>query len=283
MRHRPFRQVDVFSGASYRGNPLAVVLDGDGLDAEQMQEFARWTNLSETTFLLPPDSPEADYRVRIFTPLTELAFAGHPTLGSCHAWLAAGGTPRDPDHVVQESAQGLVRVRRDAGLLHFAAPDPVLEPVPEDLQAEVAQALELPEGALLGACWIDNGARWMGLLLRDVETLREARPQSAVLRSLGVKAGMCALHPGRDGEEPVLEVRGITLTQQGIAEDPATGSLNAGLAGWLSREGVLDTPYVAHQGTGIDRAGRLFLTRDAEGRLWVGGAVRDGVAGTVLL
>lgn len=283
MRHRPFRQVDVFSGTQYRGNPLAVVLDGEGLDSEQMQEFARWTNLSETTFLLPPDSPEADYRVRIFTPLTELAFAGHPTLGSCHAWLAAGGTPRNPEHVVQESAQGMVRVRRNNGLLSFAAPDPLLEPVPDDLQAEVVQALDLPEGALLGASWIDNGARWMGVLLRDVETLHAARPQSAVLRALGVKAGLCALHPRRDGEAPVLEVRGITLTQQGTAEDPATGSLNAGLAAWLSREGVLDTPYIAHQGTGIGRAGRLHVSRDADGRLWVGGTVRDGVAGSVLL
>ena len=283
MRQRPFRQVDVFAGAPYRGNPLAVVLDGADLDAGQMQEFARWTNLSETTFLLPPESPEADYRVRIFTPLTELAFAGHPTLGSCHAWLAAGGTPRNAEHVVQESAQGLVRVRRDGGLLSFAAPDPVLDPVPDSLRAEVLQALELPADTLLDACWIDNGARWMGLLLRDGESLQAARPQSAVLRALGVKAGMCALHPRTGGETPVLEVRGITLTSQGTAEDPATGSLNAGLAGWLSREGVLEPPYIAHQGTGIGRAGRLHLSRDAEGQLWVGGAVRDAVEGTVLL
>jgi len=283
MRQRPFRQVDVFAETPYRGNPLAVVLDGAGLDTEQMQEFARWTNLSETTFLLPPESPEADYRVRIFTPLTELAFAGHPTLGSCHAWLAAGGTLRNPEHVVQECAQGLVRVRRDGELLSFAAPDPVLEAVPEELRAEVLQALALPPGALLDACWIDNGARWMGLLLRDVESLHAARPQSSALRALGVKAGLCALHARDDGESPVLEVRGITLTSQGIAEDPATGSLNAGLAGWLSQEGFLDPPYVAHQGTGIGRAGRLRLGRDAEGQLWVSGAVHDGVEGTVLL
>ncbi|MFJ3956829.1 PhzF family phenazine biosynthesis protein [Arthrobacter sp. NPDC090010] len=283
MRQRPFRQVDVFSGARYRGNPLAVVLDGEELDTEQMQEFARWTNLSETTFLLPPTSPQADYRVRIFTPLAELAFAGHPTLGSCHAWLAAGGTARNPGHVVQESAQGLVHVRRDGELLSFAAPDPVLDPVPEELQAEVLKALELPSDALIGCRWIDNGARWMGLLLHDVESLRAARPHAAELHGLGVKAGMCAIHPFSEGESPVLEVRGITLTPQGIAEDPATGSLNAGLAAWLTQEGILNLPYTAHQGTGIGRTGRLRLSRGTDGRLWVGGTVRSCVEGTVLL
>ncbi|GAB2461448.1 PhzF family phenazine biosynthesis protein [Comamonas humi] len=283
MRQRRYMQLDVFSSTPYQGNPLAVVLDGEGLRDAQMQDFARWTNLSETTFLLPATSGEADYRVRIFTPVGELAFAGHPTLGSCHAWLAAGGQPRRADGVVQECAKGLVSVQRQGPQLSFAAPPLAREAVPATLQAQVMQALELPAEQLLAAQWLDNGSRWMGLLLREVQSVHAARPQAAALRVLGAKAGLCALHPPGDQPEPVLEVRGIFLTPHGIAEDPATGSLNASLAQWLLQDGHVQTPYLARQGADIGRAGRLGLGRDAAGQVWVGGSVHGCIDGTVTL
>ena len=283
MRPRRYLQLDVFSSTPYQGNPLAVVLEGEGLSDAQMQDFARWTNLSETTFLLPPTAPEADYRVRIFTPMGELAFAGHPTLGSCHAWLAEGGQPSHASHVVQQCAKGLVNVRRQGRQLSFAAPPLAREAVPAALQAKVMQALDLSADQLLAAQWLDNGSRWMGLLLREVQAVRAARPQATALRAMGVKAGLCALHPAGGQPEPVLEVRGIFLMPHGIAEDPATGSLNASLAQWLLQDGYVQAPYLARQGANIGRAGRLELSRDAAGQVWVGGTVHSCIDGTVTL
>lgn len=297
MQPRRFTQLDVFADHALQGNALAVVLDGEGISDAAMLNFARWTNLSETTFLLPPTAEGAaggaDYRLRIFTPAGELAFAGHPTLGSCQAWLNAGGTPRQAGVVVQECAKGLVRIQRSpaaghAGLegLAFAAPPLQRSEVPATVQAQVLAALALPADGLVAAQWLDNGSRWMGLLLRDSNALPRAQPNAAALRALGVKAGLCAIHAPGNGSgdaEPVLEVRGITLTAHGIAEDPATGSLNASLAQWLSATGHIALPYCVQQGAAMGRAGRMRLVADAQGQIWVQGRVHSVVTGQVVL
>lgn len=301
MHPRRFTQLDVFADHPLQGNALAVVLDGEGISDAAMLDFARWTNLSETTFLMPPTAEGAaagaDYRVCIFTPAGELAFAGHPTLGSCQAWLNAGGTPRQSQVVVQECAKGLVTIARAAapgssGMegLAFAAPPLQRSDVPANLQAQVLAALQLQADELIAAQWLDNGSRWMGLLMRHIDSLPRALPNAAALRALGVKAGLCAIHPqgsGAEGDaEPVLEVRGITLTAHGIAEDPATGSLNASLAQWLSAAGHIALPYRVQQGAAIGRAGRMRLvadSADAGGQIWVQGQVHSVVTGQVVL
>ena len=283
MRDRRFMQLDVFASNCYLGNALAVVLDGEGISDEAMQAFARWTNLSETTFLLPPTQASADYRVRIFTPGGELPFAGHPTLGSCQAWLAAGGVPQQGSTVIQECAKGLIRIERQAQGLAFAAPPLLREAVPAPLQQQVMAALQLRADDLVSAQWLDNGSRWMGLLVRDVALLPQAQPDGAALQRLGVKAGLCAIHPATAGSEPVLEVRGITLTGHGIAEDAATGSLNASLGLWLSSQGHITLPYRVQQGAAIARAGRMRLYTDAAQQLWVQGQVHTAITGQVQL
>lgn len=297
MQPRRFAQLDVFADHALQGNALAVVLDGEGISDAAMLDFARWTNLSETTFLLPPSAEGtaggADYRLRIFTPAGELAFAGHPTLGSCQAWLNAGGMPRQAQVVMQECAKGLVRIQRsptadNAGPegLAFAAPPLQRSEVPAGVQAQVLAALALQADDLVAAQWLDNGSRWMGLLMRHADVLPRAQPHAAALRALGVKAGLCAIHApgsGAGGAEPVLEVRGITLTAHGIAEDPATGSLNASLAQWLSAAGHLALPYRVQQGAAIGRAGRMRLVADAQGQIWVQGRVHSVVTGQVIL
>ena len=283
MRDRHFMQLDVFASDCYRGNALAVVLESEGISDEAMQAFARWTNLSETTFLLPPTQASADYRVRIFTPGGELAFAGHPTLGSCHAWLAAGGMPQQGSTVIQECAKGLIRIERQAQGLAFAAPPLLREDVPAALQQQVMDALQLRVDDLVSAQWLDNGSRWMGLLMRDMALLPKAQPDGAALQRLGVKAGLCAIHPSAAGSEPVLEVRGITLTGHGIAEDAATGSLNASLGLWLSAEGHITLPYRVQQGAAIARAGRMRLYTDAAQQLWVQGQVHTAITGLAQL
>ncbi|WP_312835643.1 PhzF family phenazine biosynthesis protein [Comamonas sp.] len=297
MQPRRFAQLDVFAHHALQGNALAVVLDGEGIGDAAMLDFARWTNLSETTFVLPP-TPEgaaggADYRLRIFTPAGELAFAGHPTLGSCQAWLNAGGTPRQAQVVVQECAKGLVSIQRSSsasGMDHaglaFAAPPLQRSEVPAGLQAQVLAALALQADDLVAAQWLDNGSRWMGLLMRSTDMLPRAQPNAAALRTLGVKAGLCAIHTPSSGAmaaEPVLEVRGITLTAHGIAEDPATGSLNASLAQWLGAAGHIALPYRVQQGAAIGRAGRMRLVADAQGQIWVQGQVHSVLTGQVVL
>ncbi|MFG5777244.1 PhzF family phenazine biosynthesis protein [Comamonas sp. J-3] len=291
MRQRRFMQMDVFAEQALQGNALAVVLDGEGLSDADMQAFARWTNLSETTFVLPPTADAAargaDYRVRIFTPAGELAFAGHPTLGTCQAWLNAGGSAQQNSVVVQECAKGLIRIARATGNdnpgLAFAAPPLQRSEVPEPLQAEVLDALQLQTADLLAAQWLDNGSRWMGLLMRKADVLPRALPNAEALQRLGVKAGLCAWHTPTPHAEPVLEVRGITLTAHGIAEDAATGSLNASLAQWLSATGQAQLPYRVHQGTAIQRAGRMRLYTDDQGQLWVQGQVHGVLDGLVTL
>jgi len=277
MKSRPFRQVDVFSAEPYRGNPLAVVLDGEGLEDAQMQQFARWTNLSETTFLLAPTDPAADYRVRIFTPGGELPFAGHPTLGSCHAWLAAGGQARG-DRVVQQCAVGLVRLRLDGHRLAFEAPTLRRSPVEPGLLAGVLAALGADAARLRASQWLDSGPQWLGLLLDSAATVLALEPDHVALQSLP-KVGVIAPH--QPGGECAFEVRGFAASV-GVAEDPVTGSLNASLAQWLIADGRAPIRYVAAQGTRLQRAGRVHVEQ-REGQVWVGGASRICIEGSVFL
>jgi len=272
---RPFTQVDVFTTTPYRGNPVAVVLDGAGLTAAQMQRFANWMNLSETTFVLPPADPGADYRVRIFTPATELPFAGHPTLGTCHAWLGAGGTPRTGGVIVQECQAGLVRVRRSADGLAFAAP-PVLRdgPLAADLLAQVASALRIDRSAIVDASWADNGPGWIAVLLDSAEAVLAVKPGDTDLN-----LGLAGPYPA--GSPAAFEVRAFFTKDGGIAEDPVTGSFNASLAAWLLRTGRAAAPYVASQGTALGRAGRVGVSRDDDGTIWVAGGTVTCVSGQV--
>ena len=277
-----FSQLDVFTSVPLRGNPLAVVHDATGLGDAQMADIARWTNLSETTFLLPPDDPGADYRVRIFTPGGELPFAGHPTLGSCHAWLAAGGVPRDPAVVVQQCGVGRVRVRRDgpvdAPRLAFAAP--ALRrtgPVEPGLRAQVIASLGLRDDQLLRLEWVDNGPGWMAALLPDAAAVLALKPDFAAMR--GLKLGVVGAHPA--GSECQFEVRAF-VPGLGVPEDPVTGSLNAGLAQWLIAAGLAPERYLAAQGAALGRAGRVFVAREGAD-IWIGGAVCPVISGTLSL
>ncbi|WAC54515.1 PhzF family phenazine biosynthesis protein [Gordonia sp. SL306] len=288
---RRFAQVDVFSSIPVAGNPVAVVVDSDGLTDEQMAAFARWTNLSETTFLLPPESSDADYRLRIFTPAGELPFAGHPTLGSAHAWLESGGSPAG-DRIIQECGIGLVPIRReqigpdDAGAertrLAFAAP-PLSRsgPVDADLVADVIAALRLEPSDVVDAQWVANGPDWMALMLTSGQRVVEVEPDMVALGTHEV--GLVGPYPdGLPGEPEVdFEVRAFA-PGFGIAEDPVTGSLNAGIAVWLRRDGLAPASYVAAQGTALGRSGRVHVTDDGTD-IWVGGATTTVIAGTVVL
>ncbi|MEV4803811.1 PhzF family phenazine biosynthesis protein [Nonomuraea sp. NPDC049421] len=272
---RRFTQVDVFAATPYLGNALAVVIDADGLSTEEMQRFARWTNLSETTFLLPPTSGEADYRVRIFTPDRELPFAGHPTLGSCHAWLEAGGVPRKEGEVVQECGAGLVPLRVTGDGLAFEAPPLIRSgPVDEELLGRVVAALGIARADIVAAEWAANGPHWIGVLLADAEQVLALRP-GTVPEDIGV------VGPYPEGSECAFEVRAFFPQNGATVEDPVTGSLNAALAQWLLRTGRASAPYVASQGTVIGRRGRVHVSTDAESRVWVGGAVTTCVTGTL--
>jgi len=273
---RRFSQLDVFTSIPLIGNPLAVVHDAAGFSDEQMASLARWTNLSETTFLLPPQDPAADYLVRIFTPLSELPFAGHPTLGSCHAWLEAGGKPKNAQFVVQECGIGLVRVRRDGERLAFAAP-PLRRSgaVEADTRASVLVALGIGEAAVRDVQWVENGPPWIGVLLHDAQSVLDLKPDYAALRGMAVGA----VGPYPKGSACAYEVRAFTRT--GV-EDPVTGSLNAGLALWLIGAGIAPPRYVASQGTRLQRNGRVHVERIGADT-WIGGAVCPVASGTILL
>ena len=319
MQLRPFKQVDVFTATPYRGNPLAVVLDGAGLDAAAMQHFTNWTNLSECTFLLPP-TPEgaaagADYRVRIFCPGRELPFAGHPTLGSCHAWLEAGGVPRG-EHIVQECGVGLVKIKRDGvtagppqgdaapprgaatrataerggghARLAFAAP-PLIKsgPLDETDVALIARGLGIAREDIVAHSWCDNGPNWRGVMLGSAEQVLALKPDGAVLAGLDIgvvgprgKVGVI----GAQANDPTdFEVRAFFPGNNGLCEDPVTGSLNAALAQWLIAAGLAPDRYVAAQGTALQREGRVHVERDEAGAIWIGGASVTCIDGTVLL
>jgi len=277
MSARRFSQVDVFGSGPCSGNPVAVVLDAEGLSDEELQRFARWTNLAETTFVLSPTHPEADYRVRIFTPVLELPFAGHPTLGTCHAWLRSGGEARDPGEVVQECDAGLVRIRRDEAGLAFAAPPLVRSgPASEEDAARVAAALGVDPGEMLAVEWVDNGPGWICALFESAERVLELRPGA-----LDFDLGAVGFHP--PGSEAAIELRAWAPVNGLAAEDPVTGSLNASVAQWLLGNGRLTAPYVAKQGTAIDRAGRIEISADGDGTIWVGGRAETVIDGSVEL
>ena len=272
---RSFAQVDVFTTEPYAGNPVAVVLDAAGLATETMQRFARWTNLSETTFVLPPESPDADYRARIFTPGRELPFAGPPTLGTCHAWLEAGGSPRGADAIVQECGAGLVPIRRTGAGLAFEAPPLVRSgPVDDRLVERLARMVGVDRAAMTDTQWVDNGPGWVAVLLDDPEAVLALTPRFDEL-----DVGVVAPYPA--GSPEAFEVRAFTPKDGGLDEDPVTGSLNASLAQWLLATGRATAPYVARQGTALGRAGRVHVTQDAGGEVWVGGGTVTCVRGEV--
>ncbi|HET7788444.1 MAG TPA: PhzF family phenazine biosynthesis protein [Myxococcales bacterium] len=279
MRPRPFKQVDVFTAVPYRGNPLAVVLDGGGLSDEEMQRFTDWTNLSEATFLLPPTQPGADYRVRIFCPGRELPFAGHPTLGSCHAWLEAGGRPRE-ELIIQECSAGLVKLRRDGSRLAFAAP-PLRKsgPVAEAEVARVARGLGVARSEIVAHAWCDNGPNWCAVMLESAARVLALKPDGEVLA--GMDVGVVGAR-GK-GDECAFEVRAFFPGNNGITEDPVTGSLNAALAQWMIGAGLAPQSYVVSQGTALGRAGRVHVQQGATGEIWIGGASVTCVEGQVRL
>ena len=276
MTHR-FTQVDVFTAEPLQGNPLAVVHAADDLNEEQMRALARWTNLSETAFLLTPTDARADYRVRIFTPQRELPFAGHPTLGSCHAWLAAGGQPRG-DEIVQECGVGLVRIRRDGQRLAFAAP-PLRRsgPVEAAVLAQIARSLHVEPAAIRASQWVDNGPGWVAVMLATREELLAIEPDYAEMH--GLELGVVA--PWPEGGDAQFEVRAF-IPSDGGYEDPVTGSLNAGLAQWLIGAGIAAPHYVASQGTALQRRGRVHLDRHGAD-IWVGGHALAVVEGSLSL
>jgi PhzF family phenazine biosynthesis protein len=295
MMQRAFKQVDVFTAVAYKGNPLAVVLDGSGLTTEQMQHFTNWTNLSECTFLLPPTDAKADYKVRIFCPGRELPFAGHPTLGTCHAWAEAGGKPKG-DYIVQECGIGLVRIKRDGARLAFAAP-PLLKSGPLD-EADVvliARGLGVERGDIIAHAWCDNGPNWRGVMLKSASQVLALKPDAAILAGLDIgvvgprgKVGVVGAQADsndtqfEDGLTTHFEVRAFFPGNNGMAEDPVTGSLNAALAQWLIGAGMAPPRYVAAQGTAMARAGRVHVCQEGAD-IWIGGASVTCIDGKVSL
>jgi PhzF family phenazine biosynthesis protein len=269
--------IDVFGSGPLSGNPLAVVMGADTLTTDEMQRLTRWFNLSETTFLLPPTHPQADYRVRIFSLDREMPFAGHPTLGSCHAWLSANGTPKNETGIVQECGAGLVTIRRAQERLSFAAPPLIRSgaPTPAELE-EALQLLRIEAHDIIDAAWIDNGPGWLGIRLASAEKVLALDP----VRSWPGRIDIGVVGPHAKGSEAAFEVRAFFSDHLGaIAEDPVTGSLNASLAQWLFATDVVAEDYVAAQGTRLGRQGRIYLTRDDAGQIWVGGETRTHVEG----
>jgi PhzF family phenazine biosynthesis protein len=275
---RRFVQLDVFTDVPLRGNPLAVVVDGEGITDDEMTRFANWTNLSETTFLLPPTSEDADYRVRIFTTTGELPFAGHPTIGSCRAWLDHGGEPATPDIIVQECGIGLVTVRDKGGRLSFAAPPLLRSGVVEATAiAEIEAAIGVD---VIDAAWADNGPGWIAVEVADAAAVLSITPDFRALPDikLGVVGRTDATDAGSDHD---VEVRAFFPTASGHGEDPVTGSLNASIAVWLMERDPSLRSYVARQGTALGRDGRVLIERDDSGTIWVGGHTCTLVNGTV--
>lgn len=294
MSTHEFSQVDVFAPGPLTGNPLAVVHDADQLTDQQMAAFARWTNLSETTFLLRPTLPGADYRVRIFTGGGELPFAGHPTLGSAHAWLERGGEPAAGQRLVQECGLGLIEVRRDrqrldqiavaqvvpeAEVLAFRAPELVRSgPADTVTLTQTLAALGVSAHDVVASNWVDNGPGWIGIVLRSADAVLALRPNHAAMGEL--KIGVIGVH---DADGPAdYEVRAFAPGLS-VTEDPVTGSLNAGLAVWLTRAGLVPPNYTVRQGTALGRRGDVRISTDSDGAIWVGGECRTLIRGTVTL
>jgi PhzF family phenazine biosynthesis protein len=278
-----FSQVDVFAPEPLTGNPVAVVHDADGLTDEQMAAFARWTNLSETTFLLPPTDTSADYRLRIFTPAEELPFAGHPTLGSAHAWLGRGGVPAIEGRIVQECGVGLVELRLEGQNLAFRAPDLLRSgEVDQDSLERAIKALGVEPERVVRANWVDNGPGWLGLQLTSADDVLGLRPDFSAMS--GLELGVIGPHDGATSEAigADYEVRAF-CPGFSVPEDPVTGSLNAGFALWLTRAGHLPGDYVARQGTAMGRDGRVKVHTDQSGQVWVGGSCHTLIKGSLTL
>ncbi|MDQ2861250.1 MAG: PhzF family phenazine biosynthesis protein [Pseudomonadota bacterium] len=274
-----FDLVDVFGSGVFSGNPVAVVGRAEGIEESLLQRAAQWLNLSETTFLYEPSHPEADYRLRIFTLERELPFAGHPTLGSCHAWLAAGGQPRRGDRIVQECGAGLVTLRRSNGMLAFEAPPLIRSGEVDDADlAEVAAFLRLDLGQIVDARWVDNGPGWVAVMLASARDVLAIEPLARYHRRMDV--GVVGAHA--PGDEAAFEVRALFTDHHGnVVEDPVTGSLNASLAQWLYSTARVSGPYIAAQGTRLGRRGRVFIERDEDAKVWVGGRTRTMFTGRV--
>lgn len=279
---RPFAQVDVFSNTPYLGNPVAVVLDAEGMTDEAMAEFARWTNLSETTFVLPPTNPSADYRLRIFTPGGELPFAGHPTLGSGHAWLESGGVPKTEGTLVQECGAGLVSLNINADTnsssrLAFKAPETTKSgPLDADTLLEIIEALDVEPGEIIDHQWVDNGPGWACIQLASAERVLQLNPKFTDGSNLML--GLLGAYPS--GSSAAFELRAFA-PKIGVFEDPVTGSLNASVAQWLFATGVASRHYTASQGGRLGRKGVIDLSIDAEGDVWVGGPTITCIRGAV--
>ncbi|MFW5933295.1 MAG: PhzF family phenazine biosynthesis protein [Actinomycetota bacterium] len=278
---RPFRNIDVFGAGPVAGNPLAVVHDAQGLSTDQMQRLTRWLNLSETTFLLPPSDPAADYRVRIFTLARELPFAGHPTLGTCHAWLEAGGRPKRQDVIVQQCGAGNVPLRRIDGRLAFRAPELLRSgPLTDEELTELTTAVGIDPADVIDGAWVDNGPGWAALLLSSAEQVLAVEAPTSHATQLDM--GVVGFHP--EGAEPDLEVRAFFSDADGrVIEDPVTGSLNASVAQWLIGSGRVGAPYVAGQGRKVGADGRVHLSLDEDGAIWVAGETTTLVEGTLHL
>lgn len=296
-QHRRFAQVDVFSAVPFQGNPVAVIVDADGLDESQMARIANWTNLSETTFVLPPDDPTADYRLRIFTPHRELPFAGHPTLGSAAAWLDAGGAPKHEDRIVQECGAGLIDIRRTprrggptdpsadslttataepSETLAFAAPDRLRSgPLDDAYVDQIAVALGVDRSEILGHQWADNGPGWAAVRLAGAEQVLALTPDFSAIPD--AKLGVLGAHP--EGSEHEYEIRAF-VPGVGVAEDPVTGSLNASVAQWLIGENLAPNSYTATQGTALGRSGVVSISAEDD-EIWVGGDTSVCIRGTV--
>lgn len=283
MTNYPFQIVDVFAAGAFAGNPLAVVaLDADR-DTELMLRITRWLNFSETAFLLPPADPAADYRVRIFTPARELPFAGHPTLGTCHAWLHAGGTPRDARTIVQECGAGLVRVRRAGEALAFAVP-PVIRsgPVEAEKLREIAEVLRISAADIVDARWVDNGPGWVAVRLASADAVLAVDPVR--WHGARIDVGVVGLYPAGHADGAAYEIRALFSDAfGGLVEDPVCGSLNASVAQWLIGEGLVAAPYRVTQGRRLARNGRIDVGQDADGQVWIGGATATLVSGTANL
>ncbi|MDN6133341.1 MAG: PhzF family phenazine biosynthesis protein [Brevibacterium sp.] len=277
MTHnRAFAQVDVFASEPYRGNPVAVVLDAEGLSDEELARIANWTNLSETTFVLPPSDSRADYRLRIFTPSRELPFAGHPTLGSAAAWLEAGGVPHSQDTVVQECGAGLVHLRRGGSTLSFAAPDCIRSgDLGESFVEQIAAALNVDRSEILGHQWVDNGPGWAAVRLASAEQVLALEPDFSQISDS--KLGVLGSHPEDNDHE--YEIRAF-VPGVGVAEDPVTGSLNASVAQWLIGSGLAPAKYTVTQGTALGRAGVIEISQEDD-EVWVGGPTTVCIRGTV--
>ncbi|OZD49020.1 phenazine biosynthesis protein PhzF [Rhodococcus sp. 06-1477-1A] len=278
MGTRRFAQVDVFTSEPYRGNPVAVVLDGDGVDDDTMARFAKWTNLSETTFVQTATTRDADYKLRIFTPGGEIPFAGHPTLGSAHAWLASADDSSNRSQIVQECGVGLVTVKRDGSALSFRAPNPVKSgPLDEEYLEHICAALRIHRDSILDHQWVDNGPGWAAVRLSSASEVLELEPDETLMKDLIL--GVVGPHP--DGFAQQFEVRSFALLL-GIPEDPVTGSLNAGIGQWLIRSGVAPSSYRARQGTVLGRHGIISVADSSDG-LWVGGESVTCIDGNVSL